>query len=122
MNIIIAGGRDFNDEDYVIDALNQLIENGSLPDESSWTIISGMARGADSIGAQLAIANNIPLIEIPAKWGVLGKSAGYIRNTEMAEKADVLVAFWDGKSKGTKHMITTMKMLKKKFFVYYYNQ
>ena len=43
--------------------------------------------------------------EFPAQWNEFGKRAGYIRNEEMAKYADACVAFWDGESKGTKHMI-----------------
>ena len=39
------------------------------------------------------------------QWDKYGKKAGYLRNVEMAENANALIAFWDGKSKGTKHMI-----------------
>ena len=47
----------------------------------------------------------------PAEWKRYGKAAGYIRNTEMAKNADALVAFWDGASFGTKHMIATAEQL-----------
>ena len=49
--------------------------------------------------------NNISLMCFPADWNKYGKRAGYIRNEQMAKEADALIAFWDGKSKGTKHMI-----------------
>lgn len=49
--------------------------------------------------------NNVPVEKYPANWDKYGKSAGYIRNEEMAKVADSLLAIWDGKSRGTKHMI-----------------
>lgn len=64
-----------------------------------------MARGADSLGAQWALANNIDLIRMPADWDRFGKSAGYRRNEEMAKIANAVITFWDGVSRGTKHMI-----------------
>ena len=42
---------------------------------------------------------------LPDEWDKYGKSAGYRRNVQMAEYADSCVVFWDGKSRGTKHMI-----------------
>ena len=45
----------------------------------------------------------------PADWDKYGKAAGYKRNGEMARNADALIAFWDGKSRGTKHMIDLAK-------------
>ena len=50
-----------------------------------------------------------PIKQFPADWNKYGKSAGYKRNEEMAKYADALIAFWDGKSKGTKHMIDLAK-------------
>ena len=52
---------------------------------------------------------DIKLSTSPADWDLDGKSAGFKRNVKMAEYADALVAFWDGESKGTKHMIETAK-------------
>lgn len=118
MRIIIAGSRTFNDYDLLKKTLDIFaIEYGKV--ESSMSpgfyysttkilaecILSGKARGADTLGEQWAKANSVPIKEYPAEWDKHGKSAGYIRNKEMAENADALVAFWDGKSKGTKHMI-----------------
>lgn len=68
-------------------------------------IVSGGARGADKLGELYAHTNLHSLKVFPADWEKFGKSAGYIRNEEMAKYADCLVAFWDGKSRGTKHMI-----------------
>ena len=50
-------------------------------------------------------------------WDRYGRGAGFRRNTEMAEHADALVAVWDGASRGTKHMIDTMRRLGKKVYV-----
>jgi len=69
-------------------------------------IVSGHANGADKLGERYAKENNLKLTLFPANWDLNGKSAGYIRNYEMAKYADVLIAFWDGKSKGTMDMIS----------------
>ena len=71
-----------------------------------------MARGADTLGEQYAKERGIPIRYFPADWQTLGKSAGYQRNVQMAQYADALVAFWDGRSKGTKHMIDTAQRFK----------
>lgn len=68
-------------------------------------VISGAAMGADRAGELWAEANEIPILRCPANWDLHGRSAGIIRNTEMAGKADALIALWDGKSRGTYHMI-----------------
>lgn len=98
---IVAGGREFNDYEGLKAKVSFLLQN-KMPDVA---IISGCARGADALGARYAQENNIELIEIPANWDQYGKSAGYRRNVEMAHVANGLIAFWDGKSRGTKHMI-----------------
>jgi hypothetical protein len=68
-------------------------------------VLSGGARGADKLGEAWANKVGLPIEVRLAKWDELGKRAGYIRNREMARDADVVVVFWDGESKGTKHMI-----------------
>jgi len=64
-----------------------------------------MAKGVDQLGVQYAEQRNYPIIKMPADWNKFGRAAGYIRNTEMAKIANACVCFWDGISKGTKHMI-----------------
>lgn len=99
--IIIAGGRDFNDWNYLAQCCRIVVAMRKLAP----IILSGKARGADSIGAAWAKEAGFLVEEYPADWDTYGKGAGMIRNQEMADNADVLVAFWDGKSKGTKGMI-----------------
>lgn len=103
---IIAGSRDGVTADDVANAL-------MIPDRD-WDItkvVSGTARGVDTFGEEWAARWNVPVIRMPANWDEHGKSAGYIRNMEMAAYADALVAIWDGKSKGTKHMIDCAKKM-----------
>ena len=115
MKYIIAGGRDFNNRSIMFPILSKHISN--MCD----TIISGDARGADALGVEWAAHFQIPIQHFPAQWDKYGKSAGFIRNAEMGEEADALIAFWDGKSKGTAHMIKTMKRNNKPYWVYNYN-
>lgn len=102
MRTIIAGGRDFNDYELLAGEVEHFEENHS---SSYLTIVCGKARGADTLGEQWAKEEERDVIYFPADWDTHGKSAGYIRNSEMADNAEALIAFWDGKSKGTKNMI-----------------
>ena len=86
--------------------------------------VCGKAKGADTLGEKFALKYGINIKYFPADWNKYGKSAGYKRNVEMAEYAKedngILVAFWDRKSKGTKHMIETAKHAGLKVFVLNY--
>lgn len=111
-NIIIAGSRDFTDYNIIKKSLKNFLISKQTTDKP--TIICGMARGADMLGYRLAKEFKLLLKEFPADWDRFGKSAGYIRNEQMAKYAHengngVLFAFWDGKSKGTKWMIELAK-------------
>jgi hypothetical protein len=102
MKTIIAGGRDyrFNQEDW------EMLEGLVITE-----VVCGGARGADECGRQWAISKGIPVKMFPADWNTNGKAAGCIRNRQMAEYGERLVAFWDGVSRGTKNMIATAEKL-----------
>lgn len=68
-------------------------------------VVSGGASGVDTMAVRWAKKNNKEYKVFPAKWAKHGRSAGPIRNKEMARYSDGLIAIWDGKSKGTKNMI-----------------
>lgn len=104
LKIIIAGGRDFNDYDLLKKTMDEYFHFKDIID-AEIVIVSGRARGADTLGERYARENGYKIDYHPADWDKYGKRAGYIRNTEMAKCADGLVAFWDGESKGTKMMI-----------------
>ena len=116
MKYIIAGGRDFNNRNVLYKILNE-----NRYSENITEIVSGDARGADTLGAEWANVNGIRLTHFPAKWEIYGKSAGFIRNADMGAYADAAIIFWDGESKGTKHMIKTMKKFDKPYSVFNYN-
>lgn len=103
--VIIAGGRDFKDYPLLATSMDFLLENI----DKKIVVVCGAAKGADSLGEYYAIQHGYKVKEYPAHWDLYGKSAGFRRNVEMAKNADMLVAFWDGKSHGTKHMIDTAK-------------
>lgn len=98
--VIIAGGRDFDNYELLCKICDYM-----LSEQSDIEIVSGLARGADSLGLRYAKERGYPVKEFAAQWDKFGKSAGYRRNAEMADYADALIAFWDEKSKGTNHMI-----------------
>lgn len=111
MRTIIAGSRSIKDiEDIMMAVFNSQIK--------PTVVLSGGASGADSLGEDWALKSDIPLEIYPADWEHNGKAAGYIRNQEMAENADALIAIWDGMSKGTKHMIDIATKKGLKVFVY----
>jgi len=109
--VIVAGGRDFNDRDLLFSTLDGMFTYGDDMLPSGVEIVSGAARGADSLAIDWAVVNWVPLKEFPANWAKYGRAAGPIRNREMAEYADELVAFWDGTSHGTQHMIETAEAM-----------
>ena len=103
MRTIIAGSRNFNDFDYL---------KGYMATIPPWVeiteVVSGGAQGADTLAIEWAKLYNVRCKVFPADWDRLGRKAGPIRNAEMSVYADSLVAFWDGQSRGTKHMIDLM--------------
>ena len=117
MKVIIAGGRDFRDSEVLFERCDYFL---SSTDKKSIEIVSGTCKGADRLGEAYGVLRKMKVTQFPADWDQHGKSAGYIRNKEMAEYADALIAFWDGKSKGTKHMITLAKKAKLKVRVVEY--
>lgn len=110
--LLIAGSRGFNDY--------QLLKNTIKP-ENIECIISGCARGADTLAIKYAKEFNIPVEEYPAEWDKYGRSAGYIRNKIMVDKATAVICFWDGQSRGTMHTINLTKAAKKPLKVVTYN-
>lgn len=105
--VIIAGGRDFNDYELLNKEASLFlseIENGDAVQ-----IVSGGAKGVDAMGERFAEENSLDVIVFPADWTKYGRAAGPKRNAQMAEYATHLLSFWDGKSKGTKSMISLAK-------------
>ena len=112
MRTIIAGSRNINNYTTVRCA----IENSGF---TPTVVISGGARGVDKFGEMYAKSRGIKLEIYPANWNKFGKSAGYKRNYQMAQLSDALIAIWNGKSKGTAHMINLAKSKNLKVHVYH---
>jgi methionine aminopeptidase len=116
MKIIIAGGRNFTNYKKLCQICDQLLQ-----DQTNIEIVSGAYyKGADKLGEQYAKERGYKITQFPANWKRYGKAAGAKRNQQMANYADVLIAFWDGKSRGTKHMIDLAKSNHLKVNIYYY--
>ena len=105
--VIIAGSRGFSNYKLLREQCNKFLREKRKT--SNIIVVSGHARGADTLGEKYAQDEGFTLEIYPAQWKKFGKRAGYRRNEQMAEVADALIAEWDGKSHGTKHMIEIME-------------
>jgi hypothetical protein len=117
LRVIVAGSRGITDLDVVTVAILNAIREWQCQRYIA-EIVSGGARGVDKLGEEWAQRVDCPIKRFPANWKLHGMSAGIIRNEQMARYADALVAVWDGKSRGTRHMIETMRALGKKVYVH----
>lgn len=111
MKTIIAGSRTI--KDYLI-VENAIKESGFKITQ----VVSGCAPGVDKLGEKWAVKHGVPIKEFPANWDEYGKAAGPIRNQQMAEYAEALIAVWDGVSTGTEDMIKKAQRKGLKGFVY----
>lgn len=118
MKVIIAGTR-YKDKDakIVFDDYNLVVEAVARSGFNITEVVSGTAIGADRLGEKWAIANGIPIKEIPADWNRYGNAAGPMRNKVMAEYADAAIVVWDGKSPGSRNMVENMIRIKKPYYV-----
>lgn len=115
LRIIVSGSRGFSDYEFIKKELDSrikdiVVERFLLHDEVQ--IVTGGAKGVDALAERYADTNEFNQQIFYAIWKTHGKSAGFIRNANMLSYAvnngienAALIAFWDGKSKGTKHMI-----------------
>jgi hypothetical protein len=110
MRVIIAGSRTIMDYKAVGKAITS--SNFDITE-----VVCGCAIGVDRIGQTWAIANGIAVKEMPADWNKYGRQAGFIRNMQMAQYADAAIIIWDGKSPGSKNMISEIKKAEKPYFI-----
>jgi predicted Rossmann fold nucleotide-binding protein DprA/Smf involved in DNA uptake len=108
--VAIIGSRSFKNYEYMKESLGCF---------AIGKIISGGARGADSLARKFAEENGIEITEILPRWDIHGKSAGFIRNEFIIEGADIVVAFWDGKSRGTAHSISLAREAGKDVYIFW---
>jgi len=105
----IVGTRTFNDYVKLCNTI------GHITDITH--IISGGATGTDTLAERYSNEHNIPITIIKPDWNRYGKSAGPIRNRKIVEQSDVIIAFWDYKSRGTKSTIDICKELNKTYYI-----
>ena len=119
-NIAIVGSREYDNEEEFFTILTSLIKGFKSKQTISFT--SGGADGADTLAKEFAIQNNIQIDEYLPEWDKHGKKAGFIRNSKIWENADFGLAFWDGKSKGTRHSLSIAKNTYKTLIIYNYKE
>ena len=115
VKVAIVGSRNFSNYDIFCNIIWRVCSENNLKIE--W-IISGGARGADSLAERYAKENNINITIVYPKWDLYGKSAGIIRNHNIIKSCDVCIAFWDGESMGTKNDIDLCEKFNTPCFVY----
>lgn len=104
--VIVAGGRDFEDYDYLSTTLDELFNDTTIfRNMEEIKIVSGMAKGADTLAIRYADERKMTKILFPANWKLHPRRAGFLRNEDMLTIATHLIAFWDGESHGTQHII-----------------
>lgn len=116
MRIGVVGSRTFKDYDLLEEWLNVFTESFRV------VIISGGAKGADALAKRYADEHldEDRYVEYFPDWNSLGKSAGFARNQLIVDDSDIIVAFWDGKSKGTMDTLQKAKEAKKPVFIVYF--
>lgn len=110
IRVIVAGSRSIQSHEIVWPYLD-------IHEDEITEVVSGGAKGVDTLGEIWAESSHIPYIQFKPDWAI-GKQAGFLRNVEMAEYADALIAIWDGESRGTAHMIKQMEALGKPVYIY----
>jgi len=108
MKVAVIGSRGFNDYELVKTTLSPF---------TITLLVSGGAKGADSLGERYANENNIETLIFKPDWKKHGPAAGPLRNTDIVNNADTIIAFWDGESKGTKDSITKAEKLGKNIII-----
>ena len=136
IKLIFAGSRNFTNTQVAVDVINYC-EQINLLTTDQLEFVSGMAKGADTLGRKLAMANGLPCTDFPADWqdmsepcvvkrnarGVVYNAlAGMARNKQMGNYSDMAIVMWNGRSKGSLDMINFMKRLGKLVIVYEYKE
>ncbi|MEK6829884.1 MAG: DUF2493 domain-containing protein [Nanoarchaeota archaeon] len=111
MKVAVIGSRSFND----YERLKQTLSLFPIS-----VVVSGGAKGADKLGERYADENNIKKeIYIP-QWDLFGKKAGFMRNEDIIKNSDIVIAFWDSRSKGTRDSIGKANQMKKTTMIVYF--
>lgn len=120
-DVVVFGSRGFDDYSLMVKTLIKYFkENDIMPEQV--TIIEGGAKGADNLAERFASRAGLKHKQFKPDWEQYGRSAGHVRNAEMAKEAQIGFAFWDGKSKGTESMKNKMLRLGREVHVTYYEE
>ena len=107
--VIVTGSRCFNDFGFLKQELDKLFNENEEFVGNEIKIILGVALGTDALAIDYADKHKLTKILFPANWKRYPRIAGFLRNEDMLSVATHLVAFWDDKSSGTRHMIEIAK-------------
>ncbi|MBQ2676529.1 MAG: DUF2493 domain-containing protein [Clostridia bacterium] len=114
--IVVGGCRDYNNyfvfKEFMAECLSKINSENII-------ILSGHCSGVDQMAEKYAQEHKLPLEIYPAEWGKYGRAAGPKRNQIMVENAEIVIAFWDRKSKGTKNLISCAEKSGKKKYIKY---
>lgn len=116
MKIAVIGSRTFNDAALLENTLLEKLDINAVTG-----LVSGGAQGADSLAEAFAVKYGLPVQVFKPDWKQFGRGAGVIRNKQIIAVSDQVIAFWDGKSKGTLNSINLAKKLCKPLILVEYN-
>ena len=108
MKLAVVGSRNFSDYELLKSKLDLIHKRKPIT-----LIVSGGAKGADSLSERWAKENNIPTKIFIPDWNKFGKKAGFLRNEDIIKNSDAVIAFWDGESRGTLSSINLAEKYKK---------
>jgi len=114
--LAIIGSRTFNDYNLLKEKVDKILSEYRL---NIKLIISGGAKGADSLAEQYAKEKGIEILIIKPNWDLYKKAAGFIRNADIINNSDIVIAFWNGISNGTKDSIAKAQKSEKTVFIEY---
>lgn len=121
LNVAVVGSRGFDRLDWVRDAMPQVFRALALEyPKRKLVVYSGGAQGVDAEIASLVrrrFSETMKVVEVLPDWAAHGRSAGIVRNEEIVNAADIVIAFWDGKSPGTKNSIDRALFAGKRLYV-----
>ena len=111
----VVGSRNFSDYSLMKEKLDEIKKQTDM-----LIIVSGGSKGADNLAEQYAKENDLQCIVHKADWNRYAKAAGMIRNRQIVDTSDELIAFWDGTSRGTQNTIRLANQNNKKIKVVLY--
>lgn len=114
MKVAIVGSRSINNEDLVINFIKEIHDFDPIYDK----IVSGGARGVDTIAEKFAKENNIRTIIFVPDWKKYGSNAAFIRNADIIQKCEKCIIIWDGESEVTKNDITLCNEMNKPCYIF----